>query len=228
MAAQCSTDLPRFSTVRGLGTRAHGVNRAAGVPWGMILARSSLRLPVLAALATAGTLASGAPRVRLPVFTTLFAQVAPDALPVPETGLRPADQAFLVGEIQVSRTGTELSRLALAQASSSDVRDFAQQLLGDYDQMETALEGLARRKAVDVPVQPTSYSKTYRDLAGNSGDSFDRAFLRQIAADAGTALRQCENALEHSRDSDVRALAGNLLPTLRAHVNRITDLQKTL
>ena len=142
--------------------------------------------------------------------------------------LRSGDRAFILQGLNNSRSEAELSRLAVSQATSSEVRDFAQQLVSDYGEINNALESLARRKAVAVPVQPTSFSDDYRHLAEQSGAAFDHAFVRQIAATNERALRICEAAVADAKDADVRALAGSLLPVIRGHVNTTRDLLKNL
>jgi uncharacterized protein (DUF305 family) len=79
-----------------------------------------------------------------------------------------------------------------------------------------------------VPLQPTSFSDQYRALAERSGAAFDRAFIREIAGTNSRALRLCESAVGNARDPDVRELAGSLLPVVRDHVNKTTDLEKSL
>lgn len=158
----------------------------------------------------------------------LLAQDPVDAPPPSDaSGVRQVDRFFLTETLSNSRSEVEVSRLALAQAGSSDIREFAQQLITDNDQIGVAVESLARRKSVAVPIQPTSFSADYRLLAQRPGAEFDRAFVRKIADESEKALQLCEIAVQQARDPDVRTLAGSLLPVIRAHVNRSTDLQKS-
>lgn len=148
---------------------------------------------------------------------------------VPTPSVRTAEQRFIVRGITISRSQAELSRLALSQAHGSAVRDFAQQFGADNRDVERTLEDLARRQAVSVPIQPTSYPAGYRALAAQPpGAAFDRAFVREALAASRRALRSCEAAVANARDPDVRQAAGSLLPMLRAHVNQLTSLEKNL
>jgi putative membrane protein len=166
--------------------------------------------------------------VRAPAFIFVLAQAQTTAPAGTTDSVRAPERAFLLQGLENSRQEAELSRLAVSQASSSEVREFAQQLVTDYQQINTALEALARRKAVEVPLQPTSFSDHYRDLAERSGKSFDRAFIREIAATNDRALRLCEAAVGNAKDPDIRELAGSLLPVVRDHVNKTTDFEKSL
>lgn len=197
----------------------------------MFLPPPSVRWFVLAAgtMLGAAPSSSGATHLRTPTFSLVFAQASLDPLPTPDSGrLQPVEMTFLTETIANTRSQTELSRLALAQATSSALREFAQQLISDSTEADVALEALARRKAVEVPVQPTSYSEDYRQLASRPGAEFDRAFIQRISASTDRVLRLCELAVQHAKDPDIRSLAGNLLPVIRSEVNRTTDLRKSL
>lgn len=141
--------------------------------------------------------------------------------------LRPIERAFIVQTLTTSRDEAELSSLAATHARSSDIRDFAQQLVADYRQINTALESLARRKTVDVPLQPTSYSDHYRSLVENSGNGFDRAFIQETAAINDRTMRLLANILAQAKDPEVRDFAGSILPVIRDHANKIKEIQKT-
>lgn len=187
----------------------------------LALLTASLFLP-------AAPLAAAAHR-RFPSF--VLAQVGITPLPsggntAPEAGLRAEGRTFLVRSIENGRAQAEIARLAATQATNSDVRELAQQLATDYSQFNTALEALARRKTVEVPLQPTSYSDDYRELARRSGEDFDHAFVHAIAAANARALRLCEDAVAKAQDSDVRQLAGSMLPVVRDHVNKTTAIER--
>jgi putative membrane protein len=181
----------------------------------------------LGALLFAGRGEAAETHRRRPHFILTQATADPSG-PGANTTLHAGDRQFVVESVENGRVEAELSGLAVSQATSSSIREFAQQLAGDYRQINTALETLARRKSVEVPLQPTSYSDRYRDLAQRTGAEFDRAFVRQIAVANAYALRLCEAAVANAKDTDVRDLAGSLLPVIRDHVNKTTELEKSL
>jgi predicted outer membrane protein len=195
--------------------------------------RSSL-FPCLGALALAGctltALAANGHRSRAPAFSFILAQTGVDSpsSSTPTDVLRPAERTFILQSLENSRTEAELSALAVSQARSSAIRELAQQLVSDYRDINNALETLARRKALEVPVQPTSFSDDYRRLAQRPGTAFDREYLHEISAANSRALRLCESAVAEAKDPEVRDVAGNFLPVIRDHVNKTTDLEKAL
>lgn len=198
----------------GLGLRPHGPQY--GVRY-RVCVKTPRALPCMLAVATA-----------LMMVPVAAAQTAPSNSAAPSDVLRPIEQTFLVEGIELSRHAAEVSRLAVSQGTSTDVRTIAQQLVADHAQIAGSLDALARRKAVALPISPTSFSTNYRELATQPITAFDRAFILDMAASSEQSLRLCERALAGGKDADVRALAGSLLPVLRDHVNKFTELQKSL
>jgi putative membrane protein len=192
---------------------------------------SNSGLFVVLMLAALGFAARGATAGgwHLPV---LFAQTAPTATTSPgadtATTLHAGEESFLQDATVGARAATELARLAMSQASTSTVRDLAQQMVGDYTQINDTLESLARRKAVPLPLSPTGFSSDVRQLSTQTGSGFDQAFIRVTTATSQRELRLFETAVANAKDADVRDVAGSLLPVLRNHVNKLTELQKGL
>ncbi len=57
------------------------------------------------------------------------------------------------------------------------------------------------------------------------GDSFDREFLRTVAMrEHQQDLRRFQTASRSARDSDLRAWAGQMLPTLERHLSQAREL----
>lgn len=146
--------------------------------------------------------------------------------------LRPGERSFLEKAVEVSRQRVQLGRFAVGQANSSDVRGFAQQLAGDYQQIGDSVDALRRRKGAGADASPGEttdvVSEAQQKLAQKSGAEFDREFVRFVAEQHSELLALFEQAAANAKDSDVRELAGGFLPTLRDHYNRIVELKKAL
>jgi putative membrane protein len=152
------------------------------------------------------------------------------AEPQAASALRPVEHAFLQRAAELSREQLQLAKLAVGQATSSDVRTYAQQVASDYRQIDDSLEALRRRKGtareVEEPGAPVQNSEDFQHLAQQSGPDFDREFVR-IAGDLqAIVLTLFEEVMAEAKDSEVRDLIGNYLPVLRGHRNRTTELRK--
>jgi putative membrane protein len=187
-----------------------------------------LALAVVAGIFLAGSL-SAAPRWRTsPAAKSLMLGFAAD--PVATDTLRPTERAFLEKAAELSRREVRLGQLAVAQAASSALREFAQQLVADHQQIADSVDALRRSKggsAVQVAT-PEATPDAYQKLTQKSGAEFDREFIRLLVESHNDALALFERALDDVKDPDVRALIGANLPTLRDHQNRVTELKKSL
>ncbi len=158
---------------------------------------------------------------------------APPAAPADESApsvstLRPVEQAFILEILENGRRQAEIARLAVSQARSNTLRELAQQLVSDFNQINLSLEMLARRKSLAVPIQPASFTEQVRQLASRPGPDFDAAFTVEIDRASRQALQLCEAAVSTARDADVRSLAGTILPIIRGHANRTGELRRAL
>jgi putative membrane protein len=150
--------------------------------------------------------------------------------PLASDVLRPSERSFLDKAAELTRYELRLARLGVSQATSSDVRAFAQQLASNQSQLNDSIEALRRAKAdIKPPVATTggeSPSEMYQQLAGKAGADFDREFVQQVAAAQGELLALFEQVLNDAKDTEVRDLAGGALPALRGDRNQLTALKK--
>src|ERR1051326_2851189 len=107
-------------------------------------ARSLLAFGCVAALFGATASARIHPR------GAMFASVAKAAEfdPLAADSLRPTERAFIRQALETARAEMRAAQLAMAQATSADVRTYAQQLVADNRQITTSIEDLARKKGV--------------------------------------------------------------------------------
>ncbi|MDO8540320.1 MAG: DUF4142 domain-containing protein [Opitutaceae bacterium] len=186
-------------------------------------------------LGVAGFLASSisavaAPQWRArPVFARSVA-FAFAAEPLATDALRPVERTFLEQAAELSRQQIRFARLAVSQASSSDVRSFAQQLAGDHRQISDSIEGLRRKKGSmleEKEKSPDAVPEGFQELAQKTGADFDREFVRLTAQMQARELTLFEEAMSDAKDNEVRDLVGTYLPMIREHQNRGTELKKT-
>ncbi len=184
-------------------------------------------LPLALSLCTAVTAtAAGSWRVRHVSARNLTHGFAVD--PLASDAIRPAERSFLTKAVESTRQQMRLAEVGVSQATNSDVRSHAQQLVADYRTLNDALEGLIRRKGgiADAPVGGTS--ETYQKLVEKSGANFDREFVRTVAQTTDEVLTMFEQVVSESRDADIRDLAAAQLPVIRAHRAAVTELKKSI
>lgn len=185
----------------------------------------------VAGLLGLAAIASAAPRWRGQVVATNNLIRGFAVQPLAADTFRPLEQSFLEKAAEASREETQLARLATSQAANSDVRSFAQQLAVDQRSLGDAVEGVRRKKGVVVdpaPAAPEIVSEAAQKLATKTGAEFDREFVRLMNEARTASLALFEQAAAEIKDPDVRQLAADSLPTLRAHRNRLLELKAAL
>ena len=149
--------------------------------------------------------------------------------PLATDTLRANERTFLEKAGERSRLEIRLARLAVAQATSADVKSFAQQVAGEQQQISDAVEALRQKKGAITEAAPADApTEATQKLAQKTGADFDREFVRQIGEIQSEVVALFEQAMANAKDTDVRDLAGLYLPTLRDHQNKVTELKKTI
>jgi putative membrane protein len=138
-----------------------------------------------------------------------------------------ADRDFVAESLALSAEQVELGRLALGRARSADVKQFAQQVLGDHAKAQEALQGLSRvgRPAAKPPSQQQRDARS--TLAALSGPSFDRAYMDYVLAAQATMIALHEKEQQSGTDAELRQFASNTLTMLQGHLKMALSAQAT-
>ncbi len=135
------------------------------------------------------------------------------------------DLAFINDAVPGGMVEVELGRLALKQAASKDVKQFAQRMIDDHTKAGDELKQLAARKKVPPPPELLPAQKeTMAKLAKLQGAAFDSAYVQEMVADHEKDVAAFDNVAKTGTDADVKAYAAKTLPTLKAHLQMIRDI----
>jgi putative membrane protein len=180
----------------------------------------------------------------------LAPQGAPSAQPSVQTAPSKAARANVPLEVsekqttakvlsQIHRTDLsqmELGKLAAQKASSSEVRDYGQQLVSDYASVDQQVLAMAQKMAVDLDKGARSHKATRtenarepkleRKLKTASGADFDKMFLEQTRADHEQLITKLQQDRDNSTDQDLEALLDKIIPILEQHRELATVLIK--
>ncbi len=140
--------------------------------------------------------------------------------------LSSGDNSFFKNITIGNETEIESSQLATTQSQNASVKDFAQSMIKDHHMAGEKVSALARDKSVMLPTKlDDSHQKMVDELKGKSGAEFDKAYTDlQIAAHKDT-ISLDEDEANNGSDPQVKALANELLPTLRMHLQMAQQLQ---
>jgi putative membrane protein len=116
----------------------------------------------------------------------------------------------------------ELGQLAQTKASNPEVRDFGAMMVKDHSAANDKLKALAASKQVSLPDSPSMMQKASKTkLNMMSGDSFDKSYVKGMIEDHKQDIKEFQKEASEGKDSDARAFASAILPTLQKHLEKI-------
>ena len=129
-----------------------------------------------------------------------------------------ADSAFMHTAAIGGMAEVELGKLGVANATSSDVKQFAQRMVDDHSKANDELKALAAQKNVTLPAQLDAKHKAVVDkLAKQKGAAFDAAYMSEMVNDHNTDVALFQKESKSGKDAETKAWAAKTLPTLQEH-----------
>jgi len=164
--------------------------------------------------------------------------------------LSSSDQKFVIEAAHGGMMEVELGRLATQKAASDDVKQFGQRMVDDHSKAYEELVTLASSKGIMLPKpgehhmsgdsgtdaahhglmgkehdkMMKEHHKLMSKLNGLSGAEFDREYMKLMVEDHTKDVAGFEKEAAHGDDADVKAWAGNKLPTLKEHLQMARDI----
>ena len=141
-----------------------------------------------------------------------------------------ADSAFLKQAAENGHMEIEGSRIALEKSTTPKVREFAQTMITDHQQVGAELKTLATGKGVEVPNEPSLVQRTrVKLLSTNEGDELSRRYVEMLGVEAHQeTIELFEKSAANATDPDVKAFAMKMLPALQRHLTHARELQTSL
>jgi putative membrane protein len=148
----------------------------------------------------------------------------------------------------------DLARMASSRAKSTQVKDYAQQLIKDHTSSLDALKKYASKHNMSLrsgstasssntqsnrndtagrSSQPEAMARTddasSRELASKTGAEFDRAYIHLMVQNHEKGVALFEKQKEgKGMDSEIQAFVNNTLPVLRRHLSPAESIEKTV
>jgi len=121
----------------------------------------------------------------------------------------------------------EVNDATLAAQSATDpkLKDFAAMMIKDHSAANNKLAALAATKNLTLPTSASVMEMaSHAKLKVLSGDAFDKSYIKgQIAAHRDT-LKLLRKELATGEDTDAKAFAKSILPTVQGHLKAIRIL----
>ena len=178
--------------------------------WGLALA-------LLAALALA-------------VAPAVWGQTSPTPAPAAKaedaSKLDRSDRKMLEELAQGNMAEIDAGKMALEKSQSAEVKKFAQQMVDEHGSSLADVQALARAKNVTLPDGPGAMAKTKAmALKALSGNLFDTEYAKRAGVgDHESTVKLLQKMQKDGKDSDLKALAGKMLPTVEHHLEMAREL----
>jgi putative membrane protein len=139
------------------------------------------------------------------------------------------DTEFAVNAADGGLYEVQLGQLAVANASSEQVKKFGQSMIDDHGKANEELKTTAQQKNISIPsALSEKKQKKYDDLAQKKGADFDKDYIDMMVSDHKDDIDAFEKEAKDGKDPDLKAWASNKLPTLRHHLEMAKEAQDAL
>lgn len=120
------------------------------------------------------------------------------------------------------------SQLALQNASSQAVKDYAQMMIQHHTVAGQEMKQLLASKGAMIPdtVMLGRHRSRLEMLQTMQGADFDRAYIRLMVDAHEEDVDEFEDETTDAWDADLRAFATKMMPTLRTHYSRARELRR--
>ena len=106
-----------------------------------------------------------------------------------QSSTQDADKTFLTTAAQSDFTEIKFSQLALDKGSNPRVKQYAQKMITDHNQLESEMKPFADKFGVTPPTSLDSdHQSKYDALSQMSGADFDKQYMTDMDADHHTSL----------------------------------------
>lgn len=148
------------------------------------------------------------------------------AAPPPPVVLSEADRDFATHAASVGLAEVESSRMMAEKAASTDVREFAQQMVEAHSDVNRRLMKIALAKQLDLPMAPTGDDhKAIVELNTAAGLTAETMYMQQFGVQAHQrAVALFEREIKEGSDADLKGLAESVLPSLKEYLNRAQQI----
>ena len=157
---------------------------------------------------------------------------ADTAKPADKTDKEPADAGKAASDENFVKEASagglaeiNFGRLAAQGAANPDVRAFGRQMVEDHGRANDELNRVADKAGITPsPSMDAAHKDQFDKLTGLRGDDFDRQYVAGQLTDHKAAVALFEAESKNGKNADLKALAGELLPTLKQHLDMVQKL----
>jgi putative membrane protein len=144
-------------------------------------------------------------------------------------GLDENAKEFMKESASGSMMEVQLADVAMQKTQNQEVRNLAQTIKTDHEQLNSQMEQLAQQKQVMLSDSlMDDHRKKVEDLQQKSANEFDKAYVDMMVKDHKDDIDKYEKMRDDTQDSDLQALINNSIPVLQKHHDQAKQLQESM
>jgi len=139
------------------------------------------------------------------------------------------DTKFAVTAAEGGMLEVELAKLALTNASSPVIQNFAKMMIDDHSKAGEELKTLAAQKNITLPnVLSNQHQDDYSELAKKKGADFDKAYASYMVKDHKEDIHAFTKQAEKGKDAELKNWAAGKIPVLQHHLDKAQTADSTV
>ena len=147
------------------------------------------------------------------------------ALPLAAYAAENPDHTFYKDIAEAGLAEVNDATLASQSATDPKLKDSAALMIKDHSAANDNLSALAGTKGITLPTSASvSEMATHAKLKVESGDTFDKAYIKDQISSHRAALRLLRKEIASGQDADAKDFAKSVLPTVEGHLKAIDKL----
>jgi putative membrane protein len=145
-----------------------------------------------------------------------------------DTGIKD-DAEFAVDAADGGMLEVQLANVAMRNAASSEVKEFAQMILNDHSKANDELKSIAEKKNIVLPIALSDKSQEkLEDMSEKTGAEFDKAYCNYMVKEHKEDINEFEKQAEKGNDPELKSWAAEKLQTLERHLSVAESLDESI
>lgn len=136
------------------------------------------------------------------------------------------DQAFVAKALEGGAAEVQMGQLAEQKSQSNDVKEFAQKMVSDHQQMtDKWFKPVAQQIGASEPKGPSKKDKKLMEkLQGLSGQQFDTEYIQAMVKDHRQDLKDFQSEAKNAQDPTVKQVAEQGAGIISKHLQLIEQI----
>lgn len=137
------------------------------------------------------------------------------------------DSSFVVNALNTNRNEIIMLEAGIKMGTTRELKEHARMMLVDHNKLKNKLEDYANDKHYPALTKDWA-GKELSNMSTKTGKAWDKAWASKMTDGHKDDVNFFEDARNNVKDSEIKSLIDNTLPTLHAHLDMMVNLKNDL